>query len=411
MDILKIALIFVLVVLFLSKKVPIIIVMPAASVLLVLLFSVPATTFIVAYAESLRSHDTVEVVLTLYLIMLLEEVMVKRGYMKRLLSSMDDLFHSKRINISLLPMLIGFLPSAGGALFSAPLVGKAAEGTALTPEDKTFLNTMYRHVIEIFFPTYPYIIMASQISDQPFSRLIPALFPIAVIVFVLGQWYMRKLPHHQPFPLAGRGKMALALTLALWPLLALIFLILAFHKPIHITLDIVVHMPVYLCTGIILIALILVERLPLKDLPRLFKESTNIRMLLMILVVMAFKDMLILCGVKDILPSAIAGLPIPSFLTFSLMGLFISAITGFSFVALGIVLPLALVGVSDTLPMTVLIVLSTYCGVMITPMHLCITMVADLFKANLNRVLAKSLPPYLIVYALSIGLFLLLNRI
>ena len=384
---------------FLSRKTPLIIVMPAASVLLALLFSVPALPFLGAYGRSLISRGTLELLLTMYLIMLLEELMLRRGYMNRLLSSMDDLFHSKRLNISLLPMLIGFLPSAGGALFSAPMVGKAAEGTALTAEDKTFINTMYRHVMEIFVPTYPCLIMTSQLAGLPFSRLIPALFPMAVIVFLLGQLYLRRLPRHQPFPTAGRGKMALALLAALWPILILILLILAFH------------MRVYIATALMLAALILVERLPLRDLPRLLKESTNFRLLLMVMVVMAFKDTLMLCGVTEILPAAIGGLPVPAFLTFSLMTLFISALTGMTFTSVGIVLPLALVGVSNALPIAVLILLSAYCGVMITPMHLCITLVAEHFKADLRHVITKSLPPYAGLYALSLGLYLLLSRL
>jgi integral membrane protein (TIGR00529 family) len=408
MDIIKIALVFLLIMIFLSKKTPLIIVMPAASVLLALLFCVPALSFASAYGRSLISRGTLELLLTMYLIMLLEELMLRRGYMNRLLSSMDALFHSKRLNICLLPMLIGFLPSAGGALFSAPMVGKAAEGASLTAEDKTFLNTMYRHIMEIFVPTYPCLIMTGQMAGQSFSHLIPALFPMAVIAFLLGQWYLRHLPQHQHFPTANRGKMALALLLALWPILILIILILAFH------------VKVYIATAIMLAALILAEclaalisakPLPLRDLPRLLKEGTNFRLLLMVMVVMAFKDTLMLCGVMDVLPGAIGGLPIPAFLTFSLMTMFISVITGMTITSVGIVLPLALVGVTNTLPMAALIMLSAYCGVMITPMHLCITLVSEHFKADLRRVLAKSLPPYMALYALSIGLYLLLSKL
>ncbi|MCL1975357.1 MAG: DUF401 family protein [Firmicutes bacterium] len=399
MEIIKIALVFVLIMIFLGKKAPIIIVMPVASLLLAILFSIPLTTFGKTYALSLISRETLTLLLTMYLIMLLEEIMVKRGYMKRLLSSMDDLFHSKKLNIALLPMLIGFMPSAGGALFSAPMVGKAAEGTSLSAEDKTFLNSFYRHIMEIFFPTYPCIILTSQLSHQPLSRLIPVLFPMAVIAFIIGQWHMRKVPRHQPFPRSGRLKKTLALLLALWPLLTLIGLMLAFH------------IPVYIATGIILIALIISERLPARHLPQLLKECTNLRLLITVMAVMAFKDTLMLCGVTDILPGAIAKLPIPAFLTFSLMALLISAITGMTITTTGIVLPLALIGVSNTLPIATLIILSAYCGVMVTPMHLCITMVTEYFKADLRHVLAKSLPTYLIMYALSAGLYILLSSV
>jgi len=396
MDILKIALVFLLIMIFLSKKTPLIIVMPAASVLLALLFAVPGFEFISAYGRSLISRSALELLLTMYLIMLLEEIMLRRGYMNRLLSSMDDLFHSKRLNISFLPMLIGFLPSAGGALFSAPMVDKAAEGTMLTAEDKTFLNSLYRHLMEIFFPTYPYLIIASQLSGLPFSRLLPILFPMAIIVYVVGQLYMRKLPRRQAFANIARGKMIAALLGSIWPLLILILLMMTFS------------LRVYAATAIALAALIVTERLPLRDLPRLL-ISINFRLLIMVLAVMAFKDTLILCGVMDILPGAISSLPIPAFLTFSLMAVLVAFATGLSFATVGIVLPLALAGASSVLPITVLIVLSTYCGIMITPMHLCIALVAEYFKANLRRVLAKSLLPYFVIYMLSIGYYLLLS--
>ncbi|MCL1815971.1 MAG: DUF401 family protein [Clostridiales bacterium] len=398
MAILKIALVFILIMVFLGKKAPIIIVMPAASLLLALLFTLPALEFASAYGLALINPDTVLMVLTMYLIMLLEGIMMERGYMDRLLSSMDELFHSKRLNITLLPMLIGFLPSAGGALFSAPMVDAAAQGTSLSPEDKTFLNTFYRHVMEIFFPTYPCLIITIQLTGLPFGRLLLVLFPLAIMVFLLGQWYLHKLPRHQPFPNSGRGKMTLALLAALWPLLALIVLMLAFQ------------VPVYIATAIILLAFIVAERINMRDLPRLLLKSTKMRMLLMVLVVMAFKDILIHCGVTEILPDAIAALPVPAFLTFSLMALLISVITGMTFTAVGITLPLALVGATNPLPIAVLILLSGYCGVMITPMHLCITMVAEHFNADLRRVLSKSLPPYLGIYLASLGLYLLLSK-
>ncbi|MCL2496664.1 MAG: DUF401 family protein, partial [Clostridiales bacterium] len=212
-------------------------------------------------------------------------------------------------------------------------------------------------------------------------------------------WYLRKLPKERPaISNSGQGKLLTALLASLWPLLILIVLMLA--------LDI----KVYIATALILTSLIIVEHIPIRQLPRLFWESTNLRLLLTVILVIAFKDMLMLCGVMDILPAAIASLPIPAFLIFSLMALLISAITGMTLASVGIALPLALAGVSDPLPITVLILLSAYCGVQITPMHLCITMAAEYLHADLRRVLLKSLPPYLFIYTLSICLYLLLSN-
>lgn len=397
LEMIKILVVFGLAVFFLGRRVSINIVMPAAAVLLALFFLIPPLDFLRGYGLSLISLPTIELVLTMFAIMLLEELMRKRGYLERMLSSLDGLFHSKRLDISLMPMIIGFLPSAGGALFSAPMVEQAAEGTDLTPETKTYLNTLYRHTIEIFFPTYPGIILACEIANLPVARLMPVLFPLAVVVFLIGQLPLRKLPRYRGEKSAGRAKLALALLLALWPLLALIFVIVLFQAK------------VYLTAGAILLLLLLVERFPLRELPRFLKESTNLRLLLMVMVVMAFKDTMVLCGVMEIIPAAVAGLPIPGFLVFAIVALLIGMMTGMTVAAVGITLPLALAAGGDPLPMTALIMASSYCGCQITPMHLCITLVAEKFQANLRQVLLKSLPTYMTIWGLAIGIFLLIR--
>lgn len=397
-DIFKIILVFLLAVFFLGRRISLNIVMPAASILLGILFLMPPGDFLKAYGLSVISPATIELVATLYLIMLLEEVMRKRGYMQRMLAAMDALFHSKRLDISLLPMLIGFLPSAGGALFSAPIVAQAAEDTPLSAEEKAFMNNLYRHIMETFFPTYPCIILASELSGLPYYRLLPALFPIAVIAFALGFICLRKIPRQAAAgSTASRGKLALALLLALWPLLAMIVLIM-------------LRLPVWLAAGLVWLALVLVERIPWRELPRLLKESSNWKMMLMVVVVMAFKDILHACGALEILPAAIAALPIPGFLIFALLAFLTGLMTGMAVAPVGITLPLALAGLSgDPLPIVVLVVVSSHVGNQLTPMHLCITLTAEHFKANLRKVILRSLPTYLTIWCVGIGLYLLLR--
>jgi uncharacterized protein len=47
-----------------------------------------------------------------------------------------------------MPAFLGFLPSLGGAIFSAPLVEAAGKPYDLSPERKTAINYWFRHVWE-----------------------------------------------------------------------------------------------------------------------------------------------------------------------------------------------------------------------------------------------------------------------
>src|SRR5262245_58537968 len=70
------------------------------------------------------------------LIVSLTSVLQASGEMGRLTSSFGAWLRRPRVALAALPAIIGLLPMPGGALFSAPMVEKSAEGTALSPEDK-----------------------------------------------------------------------------------------------------------------------------------------------------------------------------------------------------------------------------------------------------------------------------------
>ena len=51
-----------------------------------------------------------------------------------------------------MPMLIGMLPSLGGAYFSAPMVKEATSGIHMSQEEKAFINYWFRHPWEYHSP-------------------------------------------------------------------------------------------------------------------------------------------------------------------------------------------------------------------------------------------------------------------
>lgn len=394
MSVIKLAAVFLLMILFLGLKKPLYLVMLGAAVLLAPLFALPALDFLTTVGLSLISRSTLDIVLIIWLVMLVEGVMTGKGYLERMLAAMDALFHSKRIDVVTMPMIIGFLPSAGGALFSAPMVEQAADGMGLSPERKTIINMYYRHVMEIFFPTYPAIIICSQLSGIPLSRLSLVMLPMAVLVFALGFWFMRGIAVEKKERTAEQKRLPARLgrlLLTLWPFLLMIAVISA------------LSIPVWLACLITLILLLIIERLPLGELPRLVRRHTRLKLLLMVVTTMIFKDVLLACGAVDDLAAQIALLPTPPIVIFSLMSFFISMITGMPLSSNAIVLPLALVSLGELSPCaTALIHLSAYLGAQLTPTHLCLTITVDYFHANLQKVLVQCLPVYLVIYLFSL---------
>ena len=71
--------------------------------------------------------------------------------------------HGRLMSLVAIPAAIGLVPMPGGALFSAPLVGKTVEETDHTPEWKAAVNYWFRHVMEYWWPLYPVVIVTLSI--------------------------------------------------------------------------------------------------------------------------------------------------------------------------------------------------------------------------------------------------------
>lgn len=392
MELLKLLLIFALIIVFLGLKKPLSLVMAGATVLLGLLFAMPVKEWLLAVGTSMISWSTLEVVFIIWAVMLLEGLMGENGYLDRMMKAVDDLFHSRKMSMLTMPMLIGFLPSAGGALFSAPLVDTASQGAGLSGERKAQINAYYRHIMEIFFPTYPAAIVICGIAKVPMSRFTLALFPMAVLAFLLGLVLVRNVKEDggaaEAKPLWRRTADFL---ISLWPFLLLLVFIIVFG------------MEVYLACLISLVAVMIVTRMKISELPRLIREKTKWKLLLMAYVVMIFKDVLLGSGAVEALPDIISRLPVPPAVVFSLMTFFIGMITGITFSATAITMPLMMSALpSYGIAQVALIHLSAYVGCQLTPTHLCISISAEYFKANLQKVILGYLPLYLILYAINL---------
>ena len=403
MEITKLIIIFALLMLFLGLGKPMYVVMPCAVVAVGLFYAMPPLTWLTEVGRSLISQSTVMLGLTVWLVMLMEGVMNANGYLSRLTQSMDELFHSRRLNIISLPLIIGFLPSAGGAVLSAPMVEEAAKGCGLDASTKANVNNFYRHTMELGFPTYSAIIILSQISGVGMSVLILRLLPVAAFALLLGLTMLRRLPAREEAEeetdkaRPGAGRRVWNLLVAMWPFVLLLALIMAGGLPVHIS-----------CLITLAVLCVTTRTGPQQWWP-LIRTKTKWRLLVITVSIMVFKDLLSASGAIDALPPVISQLPLPPMIIYSLMCLFISIITGVIFSGTGIVVPLLMATIPGFTPsMLAFLQVSGYVGAQITPVHSCVTLSADYFQANLGRTILRSLPLYALIYLLALVLYLVL---
>lgn len=420
MDGLKLLTVFGLIMIFLGRRAPLGPVMLGGSLLLAALYHAGPKDFLGMAWRATRDPATLELELILALIMLFEHLLGQQGYLERMLKSLRGLIHSPRVVMALLPAFIGLMPSAGGALFSAPLVGRAASST-MAAEEKSFINFYYRHIWEYFLPLYPGVLLASHLSGLPLPRFIAALAPYGLIVVLLGIPALRRVKietveeikgtregndpgedngarasnreENQPAP---RRALVAELLGSILPVLVVVSLVLFFQVKVG------------LAVGSVLLILLLRHRYTPARLWRLCREALAVKTLLLVWVVMLFKQVLVDTRSVDGLPQLLALLPVPDFVIFGLISFLVGMLTGLTVAYIGIAFPIvmAAVGGQMSIPLTVFVFVTGFAGNMLTPMHLCLALTVDYFKADLRRVLRLMAGPEAALLAVAVVAYL-----
>ncbi|MFA5353928.1 MAG: DUF401 family protein [Thermodesulfovibrionales bacterium] len=139
-DILKISLVLIAILIFTRLKWNIGYVLLIASGLLFILYLMPPESILSTLTKTVTDSTTIKLFFSLTLIRVLELVLREKDVLKRMTEATRDLLRRKKAEIVSMPMLIGMLPSLGGAYFSAPMVEEATQGLRMATEEKGFIN-------------------------------------------------------------------------------------------------------------------------------------------------------------------------------------------------------------------------------------------------------------------------------
>jgi integral membrane protein (TIGR00529 family) len=330
---------------------------------------------------SLTSLETIQLVAIICLILVVSQLMKVSGQLDRIVEKFVAIAQDAATVSVVMPALIGLLPMPGGALFSAPMVETAVAGCSLSQDRKTAVNYWFRHIWEFWWPLYPGVVLAVSLLQVEMWRFILIQAPLTIIAVAAGTVFLLRPLREKGSKGNSRNLQLQLLGSFLWeamPIMVVIVCIvfLALLRNLLVLSGLSINLPSALPLILGLLACLAwvmrVNRLGFRDfLAALFHRNT-VPMLLLIFGIMAFKGALVDSQAVLKIREEMVQYQIPFLMVVVAMPLISGFITGIT---------IGFVGAS--FPLLVPLYVSGYVGMMLSPVHICLLVTKDYFKASM----------------------------
>jgi len=375
-DIIKLLIVLSFIVLLLRRKYRIGIVLLSASALLALLYLMSPQEIILNISAAVTNPITIKLGLSLIMIRVLEMILRENNLLAEMMESSKSLFRNRKLVIISMPMLIGILPSLGGAYFSAPMVNESTKGLKMSQEEKGFINFWFRHPWEYILPLYPGILLASAVSGVELRTLIFINLPYAITMLLTGFLLsMRDVKGNVEYISVSRQGLS-----SFIPIILIVLLVMVFKVELHISLIILV------------IGLFIFYRYGVGKILKALKYGFALDVILLVLGVMLFKELMEGTGaVRNIGEFfVLKGIPImPLLFILPFMSGFLTGITVGS---VGSTFPLLLHMLHGSpLGAVSFAFASAILGVLLSPVHVCLILTKEYFNADIWMIYKKML--------------------
>lgn len=380
MALIKVLIIFVVILALLNKRLPLYLGMTCGSVLMILMFQLDLATAGQTMLKTISGWDLWSVNLSMYVISVLVYQLNLRHRFQDSQQAMNGLLRDPRLNTSLACIFIGLMPGPATVTICGNMVDTMA-GDRLTADEKAAAATYLRHIPEAMFPTFTGVIVACSISGISISSFFLWMLPVLLfcigIVFLV---YFRRIP--RSVEQSGRSKSDCLRLLfkSLWSLFLAIGVIIIFSLPTWAVVTVVVALNAF------------VEKLSARELRDSIVKGFDYKTILGIVMAYVFKDMLILGGVIEVLPTYFEHLPIPSFLVLAILYMFGTLVASGNAAAAAFI-PLAYSMIPDGGAfLLVLLMTVSFASSQLSPTHICTPIISDYFKVTFFSTVKKLLP-------------------
>ena len=395
-EIIKLLVVIAVIIFLIRKKWNLGYIILLSSLLLGLLFGSNPKEIGINFIRAIMDPVTIRLIGIIVLVFLLSSILRRIESLRDIVDSLQKLVKDYRLILAFIPSFLGLLPMPAGAMFSAPMVKEIGDRAGLNPEEVTFVNYWFRHIWEFVWPLYPSIILLSTLLGVEVREIIIVQLPIVLTALMLGliweQRYLRKdeaVDKREDFGLNIKK-----LFFGAWPILLVIFMV------IIIKIDLLIS----LITVIVSLILLNRSKIKIEVIIEIIKKDIPINTVVLIASIMIFKRMLQATGAIMVIPGFFTELGVhPLVILFSIPFL-IGTLTGIPSAIVGIgfpvLLPFIVTQGEVNLNYAMFAFVGGYMGHMLSPMHLCLVVTKDYFKADVGKIY-KMLIPFLLIMILS----------
>lgn len=179
---------------------------------------------------------------------------------------------------------------------------------------------------------------------------------------------------------------------SLWSLLLAIAVIIVFS------------LPTWAVVAVVAAVNALVEKFSVQEVRDAVVKGFDLKSLLGITMTYVFKDLLILGGVIDVLPTYFEHLPIPAFLVLVILYAFGTLAAAF--------IPLAYTMIPDGGAFLLALLMNvSFASSQLSPTHICTAIISDYFGVTFFATVKKLLPLFLLTVLIACGYYMLLTAV
>ncbi len=399
MALIKVLIIFVVILALLNRRLPLYLAMIFGSLLMIVMFRLPLATAGQTALHTLTGWDVWSVNLAMYVISVLVYELDLRHRFEDAQRAMNGLMRDPRLNTSLACMFIGLMQGPATVTICGGMVDTMA-GEHLKNDEKAAVATYLRHIPEAMVPTFTGVIVACSISGISISSFFVWMLPMALLTLLaIYLVYLHRVPRTVGETGRSKKECVRLLLRSLWSLLLAIAVIIVFS------------LPTWAVVAVVAAVNALVEKFSAQEVRDALIKGFDLKSLLGITMTYVFKDLLILGGVIDVLPTYFEHLPIPAFLVLVILYAFGTLVAGSSAAAAAFI-PLAYTMIPNGGAFLLALLMSvSFASSQLSPTHICTAIISDYFGVTFFATVKKLLPLFLLTVLIACGYYMLLTAV
>jgi len=353
------------------------------------------------FIDALSDRHTLELAISVYLILVLGNIMYSYGVMDKMTEYLEKTFRRVKLLLFIVPSILAAFNVAGSAIFAAPVIDVLGDKVGLSQERKAAVNLYVRHGWFFVNPISISLLYAAHLAEVSIWELISAQALVAVIA--LGAAYLVYInPLKDEIIIIesqeSRGQVIAKTLLYTAPIL--ICLLLVFWIPFYLALLIS-----YLFTYFI--------KVKKADYKKVFFTRQGLNMVFALTAIMVFKNIIdSIPGIRWIIQDVIY-LGMTRDAIFVLLSLFFGYILANPQALVGTLYPilLPLVPQDQSLATAALINVIGFVGYYISPLHLCQALTNEYFCVSTTGLFKEYKITVLVMFLGGIANYYLLARL